>query len=97
MSTYLSSLPTLGLGDDMPKVVTSTLVNPLGQRADVFLHRVPGGYRVVGGLRAGDQLGRRSPDIPKAAWAELDSKCQPFGDKTLLKLRAKHAAPDFVT
>jgi len=67
------------------------------QPATVFLHRVPGGYRVVGGLRVGDQLARRPPDMPKSAWADLYSRCQFPGAKAVLKLRTKHAAPDFVT
>ena len=69
----------------------------VGQAGELFLHRVPGGYRVVGALRIGDQLARRPPDMPGRAWTDLNAKCQFQGAKAVLKLRATHAAPDFTT
>jgi hypothetical protein len=69
----------------------------VGQAGDLFLHRVNGGYRVLGGLRVGDQLAQRPIDVPRAAWRDLYRSCQFLGAKTVLRLRTNHKAVDFTT
>lgn len=68
-----------------------------GQPGDVYLHRVPGGYRVVGGLRIGDQLNARPSDVPRPAWKDLSRSCQYLGAKAVVRLMASHRAFVFTT
>ena len=68
-----------------------------GQPGDVFLHRVAGGYRVVDGLRIGDQLGMRPSGVTRSAWNDLSRSCQYIGSKAVIKLAANHQAFEFTT
>ncbi len=67
------------------------------QAGDVFLHRVPGGYRMLGGLRIGDQLAMRPDSIPSRPWADLEKHCVFLGNAKIKALVASHSAPTFVT
>jgi len=67
----------------------------VGQAATVYMHRVHGGYRVLGGLRVGDQLDVRPSAIPKQAWDDLHKQCSFLGAQAVKKLRAGHKAPEF--
>jgi hypothetical protein len=68
-----------------------------GQPGDVYLHRVPGGYRVVDGLRIGDQLTVRPSGVPRPAWRDLSRSCQYLGAKAVVSLAVSHQAFEFTT
>lgn len=78
-------------------VATPFRKGQVGEPGFTFLRRVSGGYRVVGGLRAGITSGVRPKEVPKRAYADLDrAGCWPLELREVLRLRAKRLAPYFV-
>lgn len=68
-----------------------------GEPGIVFLHRALHGYRVVDGLRTGNQVLSRPVDVPVRAFSDLyRRKCDVIDPHLMLRLRASHAVPDFV-
>ena len=95
------SAATLGVGAlrdvDAVWVNYSPITTAWPMWANQLLHRVPGGYRMLGGLRIGDQLAMRPDSIPSRPWADLEKHCVFLGNAKIKALVASHSAPTFVT
>ena len=78
-------------------VVTPFVRTGMGQPGRVFLRRVPRGYRVVGGLRIGEDVGRRPVEVPRPAFVDLyRPRCSALSPREVRRLRSKRLAPYFV-